>query len=203
MNNRKNEISKELLSQVNKELKGDFSVEDIDLGSLWSYPNLKVTLRNLRFDAQGRPDTISPNRSILEVERAVFKADLSKVLSNQILIEDLFIQGGLLRIEKDSLGEMVISQGFTPVEDNGQLEDKDEPGEDSGLFIKIPNILIEDMKVEIIDGQKDLLIPFESHEITGNFQLENDLITGRASIQTLPMNLSFIDQLYINKIPLS
>lgn len=208
LNSRKNDISKELLTQVNKKLIGDFSVEEIALGSLWSYPDLKVTLRKLRFDAPERQDLNSGKRLILGIETAVFKANLSEILSNQILIEDLFIQGVLLRIERDSLGEMVISEGFTPIEINDPLKEKEQSDDKNlydevpGFFLKIPNVRIENLRVEIIDRQKDLLIPFESNEVEGDFQLRNDLISGKASIHMLPMNLNVIEQLYLNKIPL-
>lgn len=196
LNNQKNEISKELLSQVNKELIGDFSVENIALGSLWSYPDLKITIRNLRFDASEVEGKESEGRSIIEVKTAVLKANLSEILSRRILIEDLFIKGALLRIERDSSGQMIIAEGFTPAKDGKEQAE----GED--LLLKIPKVHIEDLTVEIIDRQKNLHLPFKSQEIKGNFQLNNDLIQGNASVEISPMHLPYIEQLYLNKIPL-
>ncbi|UCE92706.1 MAG: hypothetical protein JSV73_07695 [Flavobacteriaceae bacterium] len=198
LNIQKNDISKELLSRVNKELVGDFSVEYIALGSLWSYPDLKVTLRNLRFDAPEKKGFYSGKRLILGVKSAAFKVNLSEVLSNQIVINDLFIRDVRLIIERDSTGEMVISEGFTP-----KAKERKEKSEGSGLYLKIPNIHLEDLRVEIIDRQKELIIPFESPMIKGDFQLGNDKIKGKASVQMSPINLPYIQELYLNKIPLN
>ena len=88
LNLKKNDISEDLLKSVNKELKGDFSVSGISLGSLFSYPDLEITIKGLRFHAPSGP--ITHRERILEIKRVKLKADLSDVLSKQILIQDLF-----------------------------------------------------------------------------------------------------------------
>jgi len=67
LNIKKNDISKDLLTAVNKELKGDFSVRSISLGSIYSYPNLQVSVNGLKFHAPSGPKT--NGELILEVKQ--------------------------------------------------------------------------------------------------------------------------------------
>ena len=90
LNIKKNDISEDLLNSVNKELKGDFSVSGISLGSLFSYPDLEISINGLRFHAPSGP--ITHRELILEVKQLKLKADLSDVLSKNGLIEGPIVE---------------------------------------------------------------------------------------------------------------
>ena len=148
LNLKKNDISEDLLNSVNEELKGDFSVSEISLGSLFTYPNLEITIKGLRFHAPSGP--ITHRELILEVNRLKLKADLSDVLSKQILIQEVFITGAKLNIERDSAEQMVIGEGFRPSREQANTTDS------TKLIIDIRNILIKDSEVVIIDRPTNL-----------------------------------------------
>ncbi len=148
LNSKKNDISEDLLRSVNKELKGDFSVGGISLGSLYSYPNLEVSVKGLKFHAPKGP--LTHGELILEVKRLRFKTDLSNILLMHIQIQDVYIKGATLYVERDSSEQMVIGEGFRPTRKDAQAADTTE------LKIVIKNIQIEESEVVILDQKSNL-----------------------------------------------
>lgn len=195
LNLKKNDISEDLLNSVNEELKGDFSVSEISLGSLFTYPNLEITIKGLRFHAPSGP--ITHRELILEVNRLKLKADLSDVLSKQILIQEVFITGAKLNIERDSAEQMVIGEGFRPSREQANTTDS------TKLIIDIRNILIKDSEVVIIDRPTNLELPFELENVQGTFKLNDNLIQGMADINLLPLKFEQIKDFYLNELPIN
>lgn len=194
LNLKKNDISEELLSSVNKELKGDFSVRSISLGSLWNYPNLEVSINGLMFNAPSGPKT--NGESILEVKTVRFSTNLRDVFSKKIEIDRVYIKEALLFIERDSLRNMVISEGFRPIKRDTSKADS------TNFSIHINNILIEDSQVLILDRPTMLELPFNLKQVKGTFELDNDLIQGVADIDLDSIHFSETEALMINGIPI-
>ena len=195
LNLKKNDLSEDLLNSVNKELKGDFSVSGISLGSLFSYPELEITIKGLRFHAPSGP--ITHRELILEVKRVKLKADLSNVLSKQILIQELFINGAALYIERDSAKQMVIAEGFRP------SHTQDKSTDSTKLSIDVRNILITDSEVVIIDRPTNLKLPFKLENVKGTFRLIDKLINGVADISLSPLNFEQTKAFFLNELPIN
>jgi hypothetical protein len=194
LNIKKNEISKELLQAVNKELKGDFSVRSISLGSLYSYPNLQISLNGLKFHAPNGP--LTHGELILEVKTLRIKADLSDVLSKKIQIDNVYINDARLFIERDSLKNIIISEGFKPVSSATPAKDS------TRLYIFIKNILIEDSEVLIVDRPTKVILPFRLNQVKGTFKLKNDLIQGQANLDLLPLDFYKTEAFLIDVLPI-
>jgi len=194
LNIQKNKISEQLLNEVNKELKGDFSVRSISLGSLYSYPNLKISLKGLKFHAPVGP--LSHGELILDVHTATVKADFSHVLSKRIEIDKVYIKAAKLFIERDSLKNMIISEGFEPV--NSGLDTSDS----EGLSIFVKHMLIEDSEVVVIDRPTEVILPFRLNKVRGTFQLNNQLIQGKAKLDLLPLDFDKTAAFLINDLPI-
>ena len=195
LNLKKDDISKDLLLKVNNELKGDFHVDKIALGSLFSYPDLEVKLFGLTFTAPIGPNT--NGEEILKVKSLKLRTNLSEAISNNFVIQSVFISGAQLYVERDSLGQMVIAEGFRPV------EKQDISNDSTNLVISIKNIHIEDLELVIIDRPTDLLLPFAIEKVIGTFSLKNNLITGVADINILPVHFEILDPYVINELPIS
>lgn len=194
LNIKKNDISEDLLNAVNNELKGDFSVSSITLGSLYSYPNLKISVNGLKFHAPSGPNT--HGELILEVKKIRLYADLSDVFSRKIQIDNIYIKEAQLFIERDSLENMVISEGFQ------SIDAKVEESDSTNLSIHINNILIEDSQVLILDRPTKVQLPFNLKQIMGTFELENDLIQGVADIELDSIHFAETEALMINGLPI-
>ena len=194
LNLKKNDISEDLLNSVNKELKGDFSVRSISLGSIYSYPNLQVSVNGLKFHAPSGPKT--NGELILEVKTVRLNADLSDVFSKKIEIDNVYIKEAQLFIERDSLQNMVISEGFQQINPNVKETDS------TNLSIHINNILIEDSQVVILDRPTKVQLPFNLKRVKGTFELENDLIQGVADINLDSIHFTETEALMINGLPI-
>ena len=164
LNVKKNEISEALLTSVNSELKGDFTVNSISLGSLWNYPNLQVSVHGLKFHAPSGP--ITHGEVILDVETIHLKTDLTDVLSKKIHVEYVYIKNANLFIERDSLENMVISEGFQQMNPVATVQDS------ADLSIDIDEILINDSKVLILDQATGMELPFNLRQCQRNFSYE-------------------------------
>lgn len=199
LNAKKNDISEDLLRSVNKELKGDFSVSGISLGSLFSYPNLEITVKGLRFHAPNGP--ITNGELILEVKRVKLKADLSNVLSKQVQIQDVFIDGATLYIERDSAKQMIIGEGFRP--SLAQEGVKIKAVDTTKLLIDIKNILIINSEVIVIDRPENLEFPFRLDNVKGTFRLHDNLIGGRANINFLPLHFEQVQAFLLNEMSIN
>ena len=193
LNLKKNDISEDLLSSVNKELKGDFSVRSISLGSLWNYPNLEISVNGLKFVAPSGPKT--NGEPILEVKTVRFAANLSDILSKKIDIDNVYIKEAQLFVERDSMGNMVIAEGFRPIYTEKSKTDS------TNLSIHINNILIEDSQVVILDRPSLLELPFNLKQVKGTFELENDLIQGMADIDLDSIDFPETEAFMINGLP--
>lgn len=196
LNAQKNEISEKLLQSVNKELKGDFSVNSISLGSLFSYPILELTLHGLQFRAPDGP--ITHGELILDVKSASLKADLSEVLSSVINIEDLYIQKATLYIERDSLGNSIIAEGFRPL----KPKEASNPEDSTKLFINVSKLVIKDSEVVIVDHPTDFELPLSLNSVKGDFKLKNNLINGNLDISLLPLDFEYAEDIYLNDLPI-
>jgi len=194
LNIKKNDISEALLKSVNTELKGDFSVSSISLGSLWSYPNLQVSVNGLKFNAPSGPNT--HGELILEVGKVRLHTDLSNVLSKKIEIENIYIKEAKLLIERDSLENMIISEGFQQINPNQTTTDS------TNLSIHINNIVIEDSQVMILDRPTNVELPFYLKQVKGTFELENNLIQGVADINLDSIDFTETEALMLNGLPI-
>jgi hypothetical protein len=195
LNYKKNDISEDLLRSVNKELKGDFSVSGISLGSLYTYPNLEVSVRGLKFHAPKGP--LTHGELILEVKRLRFKTDLSNILLMHIQIQDVYIKGATLYVERDSSEQMVIAEGFRPTRKDAQAADT------TALKIAINNIQIEESEIVILDQKSNLSLPFRLDHVNGTFELNNNLISGIAVIDLLPLHFQQTEAFLLNELPIN
>ncbi len=195
LNVKKNDISEDLLRSVNEELKGNFSVNRISLGSLFSYPNLEVSVKGLKFHAPSGP--VTHGELILEVKNLKFKTDLSDVLSKHIQIQNVQIYGARLFIERDSLEQMVIAEGFRPSHPETKAADS------TKLIIAISNIVIEESEVVIIDRPTNIELPFILDRVQGTFKLSENLIEGMANIDFQPLNFEQTEAFFLNELSIN
>lgn len=194
INIKKNDISKELLLLVNKEIKGDFSVQSISLGSLFSYPELKVSIENLNFHAPNNLPT--HGEIVLSVPSVVLQADISDVFSKEIIIETLHIENAQLYIERDSLATSIIAEAFQP---NKRLEAS---SDSTSISINIKELNIENSEVIIKDDPTKVLMPFSIDQAKGNLKLADDIIYGNLIININPLRFKEVEGLVINNIPI-
>ena len=193
-NYKKNEISKDLLLNINKQLKGNFSIESISIGSLFLYPNLEVSINGLKFNAPA--DKTTSGELIIEVTKMKLNADLSDVFSKQVIIKNLTIQQAQLIIERDSSKNMIISEAFQRLESGITLVDS------TKLSVSIENIIIEETGIIIKDQRSGLMLPFRVQKVVGNFYLHNNLINGKADIRLHPLQLEQTKNFLINDLPI-
>ena len=194
INLKKNDISGELLQLVNNEIKGDFTVQSVSLGSLFSYPNLNVTINGLEFHA---PNVLPTHGEIvLSVPSIVFNADLSNVFSKQVIIKKLNIDKARLYIERDSSATSIIAEAFQPI---GSVNSKPDS---TRLFININELFIVNSEVIIKDDPSNVVLPFLIERAKGNFILQNNIIKGALEMAINPFNFESLEGLMINNIPI-
>lgn len=175
LNLRKNEISEEMLKRVNRQFPGEFTVTSITVGDLFAYPNLEFRLNNLQF-WESKAGSGQRRNVIIEVPSARFKADLKDILKNNIHINRLELQEPRLVIERDSSGIQVISKAFDPVKKSKKTPDS------TRLVLHIDEIYMNGATVTILDRPSGVVLPIQVEELTGDFELEEERIWGKADL---------------------
>jgi hypothetical protein len=175
---KKNDISRELLQRVNQEFNGEFTVGAVSVGDLFSYPDLEINLKDLRF-WESKENSGNRRKLIIEAPDVRLNADLSDLLKEHILINELVLKNPTLIIEQDSSGRQIISKAFSPVHKNTAQDS-------SKLLIEVQSIIMTQARVIIEDRPSDLHLPVLIDELHGDFHYEEDKIDGKVNISISP-----------------
>lgn len=189
---KRNNISKDLLLLVNKELKGDFSVKNISVGSLFSYPKIDISLTGLQFHAAATSP--SNGELIIDLPQVKLNTDISKIFSNQILINTLTVENGVLYIGRDSLGTMIISDAFK------SLSSKPSVNDSKTVAIQIANINLLKTEIIILDQPTGNTYPFKLESTNGNFTMEDKKITGWVNSTLNPLQFDQPELNLLNEV---
>ena len=173
INIRKNEISRELLKEINREFAGEFTVEGVRIGNLLSYPVLDVSLSGVRFWDSKEPSERRRNL-IIDVDGMRFNADLDDIRNRRILISKLVLNRARLILERDSKGEQIITKAFSKSAEATEGKDS------SQLMVQIQDIEIMEAELTVIDNSSGIYIPMEIEWLEGDLNYDGSLVHGRA-----------------------
>lgn len=196
LNLRKNDISRDLLGIINEDIKGEFRIGDISIGSLYKYPNLSVTIYNAQLYNE-KKDSNKKGELIIDLPEINFNADLSDVFTRKIIINDLILEKAKLFIKRDSTENVLITSAFESLNLNESMSDSTQ------LFISIPKIEMVHSEVIVSDLLTNTYLPFKIEKLIGSFELKEDSIKGLAKIHFLPFNFVKLDSIYLDDLPLN
>jgi hypothetical protein len=174
VNVKKNEISKNLITEVNTILIGEINVEHVEIESLWTYPNINVRLKNIEIfekDFAFRDSSATP---VIIAPHLLARVNLTKLFSSLLEIEFVEIKDATVVIERTEESEVTIGNTF-------MVAEKDTSNSDSILFVlMIDSIHLINTQVLLTDASLKDTLPLRVKELNGNLSFAGDEVKGFA-----------------------
>ncbi|EDM36671.1 membrane spanning protein, required for outer membrane integrity [Pedobacter sp. BAL39] len=177
-------ISNEVKKWVNQSIKGEVEFESTSLSFFRHFPSLTFSLHNftLKGSAPFQQDTL------LHTKELSFGVDLSTVFSDQVKIEEIFVDEADINIEVDEKGNANYNV----------YESKDNPSvkkDSSQTAIKIQGIFINKSNLVYNDRSIPMMISAKGLSYAGEGDLSNEIfdLKSKADIDTI--------NVYYNKTP--
>lgn len=118
-----NAMGQQLITQINRQLRGELSVERFDLTVLSSFPSASINLRDVvLMDSRGGV--------LLEAEELACRLSLFSLFTRQVQVKSVLVSNGALNISIDRKG-----QGNYDIMKPSPEEEVDEEGRQTGLSL--------------------------------------------------------------------
>ena len=177
VNIKKNEISKNLLGAVNSFLIGEINVGNIEIESLWTYPDINLKLKDIKIyeaNAEVRKPGMSP---VISAPQLLARLNLTEMFSSKLEIEFIEITDAVVIIERTKDSEVTIGTTFMPAQ-------KDTTSTDSVEFVlEIDSIHLINTQVLLTDASIKDTLPIRIKEFSGNLTLADGKVGGFADAQ--------------------
>lgn len=197
VNVKKNEIGNSLIQQVNTLLIGEINVGDIEIESLWTYPNINVKLKNTQVYEQGlavRDSGVSP---VILAPEILVRVNLKTLFTNTLTIEFVQIENARVVIDRKEDASVTIGTTFS-------LAKRDTVPKDSVDFVlQIDSILLENTQVLLVDRALQDTLPIRLKDLTGHLRYAENKVTGFAQAKGKIEKLEVSKSLSYTNSPLS
>ncbi len=161
------EIGQKLVTEVNKQLKSELSVEDFSLSLISGFPNAAGNLKNVTLkDSEGG--------NLLEAQKMSFRFGLMSLFSKNIKVRSVVISDGTLYLHKDRKGKVNYDILVDAPEDKPDSEKSEELG-----------ISLEEAKfVNVTLIYKDEIQKIETKQILNNATLSGNFSSKKFSLSS-------------------
>ena len=170
-------IAEKLIAEVNKSLKEEIEVKEVNLNLIRSFPNASVDFKEIRV-----PDTFG--KTLLRAEKMAFKFNVMSLLSSTYKIKSIVIDDGLLSVFKDKGG----NENFDIFKDTGESTSETT---DTKFNIALEKTILQNIVLLYKDevDSMDADVYLEYLELSGNFSNSQTEVKTFAEINTNYINL--------------
>ena len=161
------EIGKQLLGEINKQLKTELRIEEFDLSLLSGFPNVSANLKGVVLE-----DAMKGN--LLEAQNISFRFGLLSLLGSKVKVNSVVISDGALFVKKDRKGRTNYDIQKAPEKEADPTEDTS-----SDLGISIEEASFEDVELIYVDERA-------KHEM--KVQLKEAVLSGEFSSRKFELN---------------
>lgn len=166
-----NSVGKTLISNINKQLKTELSVQEFDLSILTTFPNVAANLRGVSL-------TGSQDGELLEAENLSFRLGLLGLIRSKVDVKSVILSNGEINVRVDRRGNANYDIA-KKLEKGSYSEDT----ELEGTNVSLAAAKLENIEFKYIDESSlqefGMLITdanFSGEFNTGKFMLESDAI---------------------------
>ncbi|MCT4622553.1 MAG: hypothetical protein N4A46_02935 [Schleiferiaceae bacterium] len=199
VDHQKNELTKELLGEVNAILVGDIEVDKVKISSLWTYPEIDLTLLNTQvfepFDSLGYRKT----PPVVSVPKIVVHANLEDLFSNKVHLEWVELYQPKVLIDRDENADITIGNVFSLAE-----EEPDTASTDSISFVlKIDSVYMQGLEVKLTDRSLEDSIPVYFEAFHGSVTYAKSKVYGYGKGRGKAMLSHIGDSIQYSDLPLN
>ena len=164
------QIGQRVITEINKQLKSELQVEELDISVLSSFPKGAVNLRGVVLG-----DT--NNGELLKAEKIACRFGLFSLMSSNIKISSIEIEEGALSIAIDKKGEA----NYDILKESQAEEDPEE-----GVGISLEQARLEDLDVKYVNAQakQNVLARINEATFSGDFSSNEFSLSSIANFTT-------------------
>jgi hypothetical protein len=179
----KEDIGKNFLSTVNKNITGQVTFSDIGFSPFRHFPNASLKFIDLSLYETKDSVESSNKLPVFEIDETFISVSLIDLLSSQINASEITIEGGSINIVVYPDSQLNFEKAITKVKEKEEFvkdqiipEKKDE--ETTGISLKIDDLKIIDLQVNAENQFKKNKVQIKINELSSEFSyIENHIIT--------------------------
>lgn len=159
------------VAELNKQFRGELSVDDSNITLLRNFPNLSIALHGVRFYA----DKQRAGRPLYEVEHVYVGFSLPGLLSGKYHVRRLFLKGGYVELVRERNGRFNIVEAKTTQQNTAPAA----PADSSALDIDLKKMVVRDLRIAYLDKASGQRIQTQIGKLTASFKNnEQELAVG-------------------------
>ncbi len=188
----KDKIKTEILSQANKQVNAQITLEDIELSFIRNFPKLQIQAKNLKIIGvqEFQKDTLASIPK-LTISISLWKyLKESTILINSLAIEEAKINVKVLASGKANWDIMKASK-------------KSENTEKSSFQLSIDNYLIDNSSIEYNDLSRNFYTKFTGFNHEGNGNFKEEIFTLQTKTEVKQWDLEFLGKPLLNNVQAS
>lgn len=185
-------LGRQVVTQINKQLKSELKVGRVDL-SLWnSFPNASINLYSATLrDTRKRP--------LLNADRLAFRFGLLSLLGSKIKVHSILISKGELTLHVDRKGKANYDIWKSAPSDAKEEKNKDESG---GATLLLEEALLEDLELAYVDetARQEIRVRVDEANFSGQFNSKQFVLSSTAKMYSHYMDVDSTTYLDNKKI---
>lgn len=168
------------ISQANKQLKGELSVEKSRISLFRNFPYISIALHNGRFFA----DKEKKGTPIYQFDRLYVGFSLPDLLNENYKVKKLFLKGGSLELvrEKDGKINLVEANGARADSTTAQPAATDSA---SSLTIDLEKAVLSDLNISFLDKASGRRYSSRVDKLTSSFRMDSSVLTAVLSSEMI------------------
>ncbi|MBT1704730.1 AsmA-like C-terminal region-containing protein [Chryseosolibacter indicus] len=158
------------LQQLNKEFKGELSVEKSNISLFKNFPYISIGLHNTRF----LPDKTGKGAPIYKFDRIYVGFSLPDLFQQKYNIRRLFIQGGYVNLVQEADGTINLLSAK-----NFQSDTIQTSSTDSSAFgtIDLQKAIFKNVNISYLDKASGRKLGTHIDKLTSSFKMDSSLLT--------------------------
>jgi hypothetical protein len=160
------------VSELNKQFKGELTVEDSEISLFKTFPYVSVALHDGRFFA----DKSKKGKPIYEFDRLYIGFSAMELLQQHYNVKILFLQGGYLEMIQDTNGKINLLEAETLQADT--IDNRTAEGDEhASIAVDLKKIVLKDVDVSFLDRSTGTKFGTRVNHLTSSFKMDSSLLT--------------------------
>jgi hypothetical protein len=161
-----------VVGKLNKQFKGELSIEESQISLFKNFPYVSVALHNGRFF----PDKTKKGKPIYEFDRLYVGFSLPELLQQHYNVRILFMQGGYLDLVQDKNGtiNLLEAESFQADTTAVQVAKADTS---AAIAVDLHKIVLKDMSISFLDNASGRKFSTRIDKLTSSFKMDSSQLT--------------------------
>lgn len=156
-------ISRLALQSLNEAFRGKLEVDDINVSPFSNFPYVSIDVKGVRFFAEKN----TSNQPLYEARDIYLGFNIIDLISGNLAIKSIKIEGGYLSLVKDKVGNINLLQAKLPDSDAG-------PSGRNSIELDIQEVILNDMRISYLDLFDSTHVKSQIDRLVGSISLNDN-----------------------------